>query len=1152
MTVFFSQARPVGRSAGFSAVRELFLGMLCLLLLVAPGAISAQTTGAIVGTVTDERGARIVGADVTARDTATGVTRSSKSNGGGEYSFPALAPGDYEITFAAPGFANQLQRATLNVTDRIAVNAKLSVTSATVSIEVRAQEPLLQTENTAQGRVIDGESVRDLPLATNNFTQLLALAPGASAPLNDATALGRGTQNISSNGARTGSNAIYIDGVDAINVHVNSAANNTFASNGTVIPPTEAIQEFKIQTALFDALTGRSGGSNVAVITRSGTSKLHGSLYEFFRNDDLNANLFFFNYVNAPRPKLKQNQFGATVGGQILPGKVFGFFSYQGTRQINGVQGTNYLSLPQVTDDRSAAALGAYGATLGKTSHSGPTILANGSNISPTALALLQYKLPNGRYLIPTPLTSATVGVNYAVSVPSSFDEDEYTGSTDYQIRSSDRLSFHTVIAEQPQFNSLPNGTTAVAGFGTTQLFKSRLFSIAETHILSSSMVNEFRVGLSRLLGTTAFENQIPLASVGMTRFNSNTFTDIPQISISGEFRLGYSVNADQADASNTWQYFDNLSVLKGHHNLNFGVEMRRYQDNYFSNNRMRGTIDILSFQNFLLGQNGVQNGTGYSDLYTTSVASGVVQRDDRIRDVSGFAQDSWKARPNLTVNFGLRYEYLGLPVDRYGRNGAFDPRFYQAPPAGGSTSLGFVQESNARNPVPGIAKVSNTLTDNVGHLNFAPRLGLSMQVLPRVVVRAGYGLFYDRLSNQLGLLESLSLPNYVRTDGINSTGGSGTQINQSASLANPFPTLPQASQFPVLPVLYSSSAATTVAPISINDIDPKLRTPYYQQYGANLQTQITRNSMLEVGYVGARGIALPVETEINQAQIASAANPVNGQTATTTSNVAARSPYQGFSNTGLLFLQTTTYSNYNSLQGTLIVKSGHSEMLATYAWSHSLDDASGSADGSNFNSIAGDQTNPRAAYGSSDFDRTHHLAVRFVYDAPRLHRGLFARRYVSGLVNGYNVSGVVVAQSGLPYSITNTGGATYYGTDTSLASYAAGRTAASAVYGGRPESRLLKYFDTSAFVGAGTVYGNTGRNIMRGPFQRNVDLAINKRTTIHDSLVSEFRLQAFNVFNMVNFANPGNDEGTAATYGIISSTTGNPRILQLSLKLEF
>lgn len=1143
---------------------KAWLKVLAVVLFCA--AAHAQTTGTITGSVTDPHGAALPGAKVSAKNTASGVVRDVVTNRSGEYALPSLTPGDYELTFASDGFATQVQHTTLNVTDRIAVDAKMLVASTVTSVEVSSVEPLLQTENTAQGRVIDAESIRDLPLATNNFTQLLALSPGASAPLNDATSLGRGTQNISSNGARTGSNAIYIDGVDAINVHVNSAANNSFASNGTVIPPTEAIQEFKVQTALFDALTGRSGGSNVAVITRSGTSKLHGSVYEYFRNDVFNANLYFLKQTGQPRPKLKQNQFGATIGGSLVPQKIFGFFSYQGTRQINGVQGTNFLSLPPfLTDDRSPAGLAAASTSVAadangnavctpfpKTSHSGPSIKPDGSNISPVALALLQYKLPNGKYLIPSPqLQGCRLGVNYTFSVPSSFNEDEYVGSVDYQIRAQDKLAFHTVVAEQPQYNSLPNGTTAVAGFGTTQLFKSRLYSLAETHILSSSLVNEFRFGLSRLLGTTGFENRIPIASVGMSRFNSATFPDLPQISSSGQFRLGYSVNADQADTSNTWQFFDNLSCLKGHHSLNFGGEMRRYQDNYYSNNRMRGSIDILSFQNFLLGLSGAPtaqggNGTGFSDLYTTSIASGVVQRYDRIRDFAGFAQDSWKAWPSVTINAGLRYEYIGLPVDLYGRNGAFDPRYYIAPVAGGSTSVGFVQEGNARNPVPGIAKVRDTLTDGVDKLNFAPRLGIAVQVMPRMVVRAGYGVFYDRLSNQLGLLESLSVPNYIRADGKNSSGGATAQINASGSLANPFPTLPLASQFPILPQIYSSSAANAPTPLSLNDVDPQIHTPYYQQYGANIQTQFTRSTMLEVGYVGARGLRLPIETEINQAKIATAQSPVNGQTTTDTSNVAQRSPYQGFSNTGLLFLQTNTSSNYNSLQSTLTVKSSRAQLLATYTWSKSMDTNSGNSDGSNFNNLSGDQTDLSQAYARSDFDRTHRFAARFSYNLPSFTK--FAPR----LTRGWQVAGVVVMQSGLPFGVDNSGGATYYGTDTSRASYVIGKGVNDAKKSGRTEDRLLAYYNTSAFAGAGTGYGNTARNILRGPFQRNVDLSVNKRMRIHDSLTGHFRAQAFNVFNMVNFANPGNDMGTAATYGIISNTTGNPRILQLSLKLDF
>ena len=250
-------------------------------------------------------------------------------------------------------------------------------------------EPLLQTESVTQGGLITGLEVSQLPLATNNFTQLLALSPGVIAPLNDATGLGRGTQNVNVNGARTSSNSIYVDGVDAINVHTNSAANNGFASNSTVIPPPDAIQEIKIQTALFDASTGRSGGSNVALITHTGANQFHGSIYEFFRNTIFDANSYFLKQQGQPRPELLQNQFGGSLGGPIKKDKIFFFFNYQGTRQVNGYPGITSLSLPQIPQTRTAAAIGAWASTLGATSHGGPAIAANGSNISPVALALL-------------------------------------------------------------------------------------------------------------------------------------------------------------------------------------------------------------------------------------------------------------------------------------------------------------------------------------------------------------------------------------------------------------------------------------------------------------------------------------------------------------------------------------------------------------------------------------------------------------------------------------------------------------------------------------------------------------------------------------------------------------------------------------------
>ncbi|MCX6611057.1 MAG: TonB-dependent receptor, partial [Acidobacteria bacterium] len=650
------------------------LGLWIACLTVAAITLCGQTSGTINGTVRDASGALVPGAKIEARSTTGGERRETTSSERGVYTLPFLPPGEYQIEVSRDGFSTAVVKATLNVADVIAVDVALKVSSSAERIEVTSSVPLLQTENSALGRVVEGTTVKELPLSSRNFTQLLALSPGTSGPLNDAGALGRGTQNISSGGARLGSNSIYIDGVDAVNIHSNTANENAFASNGLVAPSPEAIQEFKVQTGLYDATSGRSGGAAVVLVTKSGGPQFHGTLFEFFRNNQLNANSFFFNNTGQSRPVLKQNQFGGNLGGPVRKDKTFFFFSYQGTRQRNGLSGSSSLTLPRLTADRSRAALGrTFAGTRG--ARGGPAILADGSNINPVALALLNYKRENGDYVIPSP-QSDSAGVNYTTSIPARYSENQYISNADHQLTSMNRLTFKSTISAQPAFQPLPAAN--LPGFGTTQDFKSRIISLTDTHVFTPNLVNEGRMGFSRLLGTVQPETQIPLSSIGMRRFNSADFGDIPQITVTGAFSIGYSVNADQGVAQNTFHWVDTLAWTKGKHQFKGGLEARRYQDNYYSNNRMRGTLTMQSFGDFLIGLPGTPlaeggNGTGFSNINTSSVASGVTKRADRMTDLAFFVQDDWKVSSRLTINAGLRWEYLGLAVDKAGRNGSFD-----------------------------------------------------------------------------------------------------------------------------------------------------------------------------------------------------------------------------------------------------------------------------------------------------------------------------------------------------------------------------------------------------------------------------------------------------------------------------------------------
>ncbi|MSV31775.1 MAG: hypothetical protein EXQ57_04575 [Bryobacterales bacterium] len=529
---------------------------LAIAFLLAVTTCLAQTTGTINGSVRDESGAVIPGAKVGIRGLASGDRRTAATNDRGAYAFPFLAPGEYEVEFSRPGFTTVAVKATLNITDVVAIDAVLRPSAVAERIEVTAASPLLQTESASLGRVVDGNAVKELPLSSRNFTQLLALSPGTSGPLNDAGALGRGTQNISSGGARLGSNSVYIDGVDSVNIHSNTSNENAFASNGLVAPSPEAIQEFKVQTGLYDATSGRSGGAAVVLVTRSGTPQFHGTLFEFFRNNALNANSYFFNSTGQARPVLKQNQFGGNIGGPVVRNKTFFFFSYQGTRQRNGLSGSSSLTLPNIPLDRSRVSLGRVFTGLRGT-RGGPAILADGSNINPVAVALLNTKLPNNSFVIPSPQTSGA-GVNFSASIPARYQEHQYISNVDHQINSNNRLTFKSIISAQPAFQSMPAAN--VPGFGTTQDFKSRILSLTDTHIFTPNLVNEARMGISRLVGVVVPETQIPLTAIGMRRFNSADFNDIPQITVTGAFSIGYSVNSDQGVAQNTFHWVDTLS----------------------------------------------------------------------------------------------------------------------------------------------------------------------------------------------------------------------------------------------------------------------------------------------------------------------------------------------------------------------------------------------------------------------------------------------------------------------------------------------------------------------------------------------------------------------------------------------------------------
>src|SRR5437016_447073 len=416
----------------------VLLVALILLIPVSPATAQPAATGQIVGTVTDPSKATIAQATITATNSATGLVRTTKTNSDGDYVVPLLPPGAYSISVAAPGFKTQTAtNISVEVATTATVNIRLQLGEASQQVTVEATADILQTDSAANGGVVDNKTVPALPLSSRNYTQILGLSPGVSGSVPNAGNLGKNSVDVFVNGGRIMDNSYQMDGQDVGNVETQGTG-AILSIGGISIPNPDAIQEFNVQTSLYDASYGRGAGANINVVTKSGSDQLHGALFEFVRNDIFNANDFFLNLNGVKRPPLKQNQFGGTIGGPILKRKLFYFGSYQGTRQVNGVSANSVATaiLPALTDDRSAAALGnLFGGVRGA---NGGVIARDGSNINPVALKLLNLKLANGTFLIPTPqhITGADPqggpqGLS-SFSLPSKFNEDQYIVNVDF------------------------------------------------------------------------------------------------------------------------------------------------------------------------------------------------------------------------------------------------------------------------------------------------------------------------------------------------------------------------------------------------------------------------------------------------------------------------------------------------------------------------------------------------------------------------------------------------------------------------------------------------------------------------------------------------------------------------------------------------
>jgi hypothetical protein len=904
----------------------IFSTALVSLCLICSTFTSAQGTGGrILGRVSDPSGAVLSGVKVTLTNEATSVSNETTTNGNGDYGFPQVPVGTYRMDFDLTGFKKNLQRGVnVDLNQVVTVNSLLQIGGTKETVEVTSEAPLVDTTSTQLGAVMDSRQVSNLPLNSRDTYQLLQLQPGVMSTVGSSNTLVYGSDSpgaVSVNGGRGRSNNFSVNGGDA---------NDLFANLPTVQPSPDSIQEFRVLTNTFDAEYGRNSGSVVNVVTKSGTNNLHGSAYEFFRNKVLNANNYCLTAAEGlpcDKPQFNQNQFGGTFGGPIKKDRTFFFASYEGRRVRQGIlspavgvpsaaerpsasqpyadftdiggfdtsnPGTAVLNNPQLLDNRPGCdqAVGFPGGIPAGTLYT--TIFQNSqiplACMDPTAVDLLQFvpTPPNGGSLISTVPTEAIRG-------------DQITVKVDHRLNDKQNLSIYYYFNDDRTHNPFANFELAGAnlpGFGDIVAERFQQWNITHTWTINNNTVNEFRFNYNREgqetfqhpANTELVQNSCPPAPSWLTTvtgappcFYGDGSTDpngslygihptlnasregLPFIGISGGFSIGNDWEGELPQAGNSFQWADSLTKISGNHTLKFGVDVRRQQFNQFYYYDVNGEFSYFG---------GGPNDTGSANLYPNfllglpdTFGQGSPQNEN-VRNTGFylFAQDSWKIRPNLTLNYGLRWE-LNTPLTDIAQHvETFRPgQSSTVYPCGGPNTDCTSQDAVGL-VVPGDAGVPPGMTQTY-YKAFAPRIGIAWSPgnSGKTSIRAGWGLFYNPIE-QLVLAQFGAEPPFGGSTTVSETqfnlpfaGQDYDPVTQTGTTyLNPFSGV-------ISPKRGTAQDWARFEPIDLfGDFQPHMRTQYSAQYNLTIQHELTRDMKLEIGYVGSQGHRLLATHDIN------------------------------------------------------------------------------------------------------------------------------------------------------------------------------------------------------------------------------------------------------------------------------------------------
>ncbi|PYP83995.1 MAG: hypothetical protein DMF61_21390 [Blastocatellia bacterium AA13] len=1061
----------------FFRPRVITAALILISSVVSPlPATAAQTHRASVrGAVTDSAKAVLSGAKIRLIDQETGEIRETTSGREGEFAVPSLPPGIYRLEAESTGHKKFIQLLTVHVNQEIRVNVALEVGAITEEVTVIAPRAQLKKDTPAIGNVIANREIVGLPLDGRNFLDLSLLVTGAVPAAPGSAGSVRGDFAFNVNGAREDSNNFLLDGVYNVDPKLNTIA---------VKPPVDAVREFEMLTSTYDASFGRNAGAQVNTVLKSGSNSFHGTAYEFFRNAALDARNFFAP-ADESAPRYQRNQFGFSMGGPIARNRTFFFADYEGTRVREGI--TRVTNVPTLEERR------------GDFSHSLFPAPINPFTQQPFPGGVIpdQFQNPIGRAIAALyPAPNRSTPLRNFVSSPALRDRnDDFDVRVDHMMGSASTLAFRYSFTDRSLFEPFSSaGFSSVPGFGTDIPRRAQNAMISETHIFSPHLVNDARLAFNRVAAGVFQENLGTSLNnkVGLPELSTNprdfglSFT-----TIDGFSPLGDEINNPQHSVTNTYQVLDHASYARGRHLVKFGFDFRAVQQNAFRDVESRG---------FLTFSSRAYTGNALADLLLGLPAlTGGARLDNpqhlRTKSYNFYGHDDYRIAHNLTLSFGVRYEYNTPGVDAEDRANIYD-----------ATTQSLVRVGSNGVPRSGYDSDLN---------NWAPRVGLAWTIRDSTVLRAGYGIYYDQsaLATSEGLYFNapfFDLKIFFPVQGL-----------PPLTLSDPFP-----SFFPI-PVPSSALA-----------FQRDLRTPYVQQWSLGIQQQLGRNRILEVSYVGSKGTKLIASRDINQPAPSPA--PFNPR------------PVLQFAD--ITEIESRASSSYNSLQATFQQRLDHGlSFLSSYTWSKSIDDAS------NFFSSAGDPNfpqdslNPAAERGRSNFDVRHRLSFSYSYDIPigKGHTLIGERGLLSSLLSGWQTYGIVTLQSGRPFTIALL--PDIDNSNTGRSSLGFGANDRPNVVGSASVSHRGpdQWFNTAAFaIPAFGSFGNAGRNILDGPGFYNVNASLVKNTTVKERFNIQFRAEAFNLFNHPNFDLPDNFVGSP-TFGKILSAQ-SPRHIQFGLKLLF